>query len=712
MGPKRINLYQKVALTVVLIAVLGVLYKVYLQPLLQLETITSLLPDLRLYVEKNYILALAGFSLIYVVMTALSFPGASLLTLVAGALFGLVAGTILVSLMSTIGATLAFLTSRYLFRDSIKNRFLEAYTRINKGIDSEGSFYLLSLRLAPIVPFYLVNLLMGLTSMNVWRYYIISQIGMLPGTIVYVYAGVEIGKIQSLSDILSGTVFLSLLAFSVMPLIVKFLLSSYKNKRIYRPYKKPKHFEYNIVVIGGGAAGLVTSYISSALKARVALIEKHKMGGDCLNYGCVPSKSLLSMAKRVYELKTASRLGLSAPTGDVDFSKVMAHIKSSIQKIEPNDSVERYSQLGVECFLGNAQILSPYEIQVGDKVLTTKNIVIATGAEPFVPPIKDLKIYITSETLWTLKELPKKLNIIGGGAIGCEMAQAFAHLGSHVNLIERGSRLLEKSEIEASQAMIEILSKIGVNILLNSEVRAQTESGLVVKSQACDEQHIEADHVLIAVGRKPRIEGFGLEKLGITKNALGFLDHNEFLQTKFPNILICGDVAGPLQLTHVASHQAGYATLNALFAPFKAWKEDLSCIPQVVYTSPEVGQVGLTEDAAKKQNISYHVTHFNIHELDRAICEDKNYGFVKIITREGSDKILGATIVCDRAGDILSEITLAMRHGLGLKKIFSTVHPYPSWSEATKFAAGRWQMAHKPEWALQFLKRYFQWRRK
>jgi pyruvate/2-oxoglutarate dehydrogenase complex dihydrolipoamide dehydrogenase (E3) component/uncharacterized membrane protein YdjX (TVP38/TMEM64 family) len=711
MSLKRVNPYLKYVFFTVLIIAFIVVYKVYLQPFLQLEAIHRLLPEFRLFVENNKALAIVLFSLVYLVTTALSFPGASLLTLLAGALFGLFAGTIIVSFMSTMGASLAFLTSRYLFRDHIQNRFPEWYERINKGFSAEGSFYLLSLRLAPIVPFYLVNLLMGLTTMRIGSYFLLSQIGMLPGTIVYVYAGVEIGKIQTLSDIVSAPVFLAMLGLAVLPWVAKTVLSIYKNKKLYSRFKKPKHFDYNVVVIGGGAAGLVTSYVTSALQARVALIEKHKMGGDCLNYGCVPSKSLLSVAKRVHELKSAGDIGLDASVGEVDFVKVMNHVRAAILKIEPNDSAQRYEKLGVECLSGNAKILSPFEVQVGDKILTTKNIVIATGAAPYVPPIKNLTKYLTSETLWELRSLPKTLTVIGGGAIGCEMAQAFARLGSSVRLIQKSPRLIERSEAEAAHVMEELLEADGVKIYYNTVVLEQTETGLVIQSKSGEKQQLESEQVLVAVGRKPRLEGFGLEELGIIGNSAGFVEHNEFLQTRFPNILLCGDVAGPMQLTHVAAHQAGYATLNALFAPFKSWRQDLSCIPQVTYTSPEIAQVGFTEDMAKTQKLNYEVTFYDMEELDRAICEKKNLGFVKIITRKGSDKILGATVVCDRAGEVLSEITFAKKNGLGLKKIFSTVHAYPSWSEATKFAAGKWQMSHKPEWALKFLKMFFNWRR-
>ncbi len=679
---------------------------------LSLSSTQVQLASLKIIVQEHFAISVLMFSLIYIITTALSFPGASVLTLLAGALFGVIVGSILVSVVSTIGATLAFLGTRLLFKDTVQKKYSMFFKKINDGMEADGTYYLLSLRLAPVVPFFMVNMVMGLTSISAFRFFWISQLGMLPGTVAYVYAGRNISELTSLSDVVTVEVTLALFGLAALPWFGKAAMEYFRQVNIYKAYKKPKRFDYNTVVIGAGSAGLVSSYIAATVKAKVALIEKDKMGGDCLNSGCVPSKAFIASAKMAHAVRKAQDFGVSNTAVSVSFAKIMERVHSVIAKIAPNDSRERYTQRGVECFSGDAEILSPFEVKCGDRVLTTKNIVIASGAEPIVPAVSGLKTYLTSENLWTLKEQPKTLLIVGAGAIGCELAQAFCRLGSLVTLIDKSPKILNSSEPEVSLMLEQILTQEGVVLKLNTElVRIEENNFAIVLDEKEQTEAIHFDQVLFAIGRRARTAGLGLEKLGITLDEKGFIAHDKFLATRFPNIFVCGDCAGPFQLTHAAAHQAWYATLNGLLRPFKQFAADYRVMPQVVFTSPEIAQVGLTEAEARAQMADAEVTKYSISELDRAICEGEENGFVKFITGKNSDQILGATFVAAHAGESISEIVLAMKHRLGLKKILATTHAYPTWAEANKFAAGRWQTSNVPPWGLRFLKRYHAWRR-
>lgn len=407
------------------------------------------------------------FGLGYVLVTALSIPGATILTLASGAIFGLFYGAIIASVASTIGATLSFLGARYLFRQWTERRFNERINFINQGLQKEGAFYLFTLRLIPAIPFFLVNLVMGLTNFSAWRFFFISQLGMLPGTLVYVNAGTEISKIENLKGILSPGLLISFVLLGILPLFSRWMIKYFRSRKHLQKYKKPLKFDYNMVVIGGGSAGLVSAYIASAVKAKVALIEKHKMGGDCLNTGCVPSKALIRSSKIFNYFRRASEFGLEPVEPKLEFSKVMERIQKVIQDIEPHDSIERYSSLGVECITGEAYIVSPYEVRVNEKILTTKNIVIATGARPFAPKIPGLELIkpLTSDNIWSLREQPKKLVVLGGGPIGCELAQSFARLGTKVTLVEMSDRIMSREDVEVSKAVTESFVKEGVQVL-------------------------------------------------------------------------------------------------------------------------------------------------------------------------------------------------------------------------------------------------------
>ncbi len=657
------------------------------------------------------------FGLGYVIVTALSIPGATILTLASGAIFGLFYGTIIASVASTLGATLSFLGARYLFRQSAERRFRERMSAINQGLKNEGSFYLFTLRLIPAFPFFLVNLVMGLTQLSVWRFILVSQIGMIPGTFVYVNAGTEISKIDSLKGILSPGLLISFSLLGILPLLSKWLIGYFKSRKHLRKYKKPSKFEYNMVVIGGGSAGLVSAYIASAVKAKVALIEKHKMGGDCLNTGCVPSKALIRTSKIYNYFRRSREFGLEPIASKLQFSKVMERVQKVIQEIEPHDSIERYSSLGVECITGEAQILSPYEVKVNGKVLTTKNIVVATGARPLVPKIPGLELIrpLTSDNIWNLREQPKKLVVLGGGPIGCELAQSFARLGTHVTLVEMSNRIMAREDVDVSEVVTDSFRNEGVQVLTSHKaLRIESTSGLtrLICETAGKEVAIEFDQILLALGRRANVTGFGLEELGVEISGRGAVIADEFLRTtNFPNIYVCGDVTGPYQFTHTAAHQAWYVAVNALFSPFKSFKVDYRVIPWCTFTDPEVARVGLNEIEAKEKNIDFEMTKYGIDDLDRAIADSEAHGFVKVLTVPGSDRILGVTIVGHHAGDIIAEYVTAMKYGLGLNKILGTIHIYPTLSEANKYAAGVWKKQNAPQFALNILRKFHAWRR-
>ena len=667
--------------------------------------------------SKNPLSVSLIFGLSYVLVTALSIPGATILTLASGAIFGLFYGTIIASIASTIGATISFFGARYLFRGSIEQRFRERMNSINRGLEKEGSFYLFTLRLIPVFPFFLVNLVMGLSQFSVWRFFLISQIGMLPGTFVYVNAGTEISKIESLKGILSPSLLISFSLLGLLPLLSKWLIRYLKSRKNLKKYKKPSKFDYNMIVIGGGSAGLVSAYIASAVKAKVALIEKHKMGGDCLNTGCVPSKALIRSSKIFNYFRRSSEFGLEPVNLQLQFSKVMDRVQKVIREIEPHDSIERYSNLGVDCITGEAKVLSPYEVSVNGKNLTTKNIVVATGARPFIPNIPGLDLIkpITSDNIWNLREQPKKLVVLGGGPIGCELAQSFARLGTEVTLIEMSARIMAREDVEVSDVVAEAFKKEGLKILTSHKaLRIEVKNGtqFIICENNGKEISVEFDQILFALGRRANITGFGLEELGIEISNRGTVVADDFLRTtNYPNIYVCGDVTGPYQFTHTAAHQAWYVAVNALFSPFKSFKVDYRVIPWCTFSDPEVARVGLNELEAKEKAIPYEITKYGIDDLDRAIADSEAHGFVKVLTRPGTDKILGVTIVGHHAGDIIAEYVTAMKYGLGLNKILGTIHIYPTLSEANKYAAGVWKKQNAPKLALKILESFHRWRR-
>ena len=670
--------------------------------------------------EAHPLLAAASFFAVYVAVTALSLPGALVMTLVAGALFGLAWGTVIVSFASTLGATLAFLAARWLMGDWVRARFAGRMATVDAGMARDGGFYLFTLRLVPVFPFFLINLVMGLTSLRTWTFYWVSQLGMLAGTLVYVNAGTQLAQIRSLSGLASPGLVGALALLGLLPLASRQLIRALQARQVYRPFTRPRSFDRNLVVIGGGSAGLVTAYIAAALRARVTLVEQHQMGGDCLNTGCVPSKALIRSARFLSQVRRAQAWGMRSAQAEFDFAEVMERVQQVIRQIEPHDSVARYRGLGVDVVQGRARIVTPWEVEITPpdgpvQRLSTRSIVIAAGARPFVPPLPGIEqvAVLTSENIWSLRVLPQRLLVLGGGPIGCELAQAFARLGSQVTIVERHPRLLVREDAEVSALVTERFEAEGITVLTGHQAQrievVDGEQALWAEAAARPPQRIVFDGLLVAVGRQANLAGYGLQELGVHTDQT--VTVNDYQQTNFPNIYAAGDVAGPYQFTHFAAHQAWYAAVNALFDPFKRFRTDLRVIPRATFIEPEVARVGLNEQEAQAQGVACEVTRYGIDDLDRAIADGEAHGFVKVLTVPGRDRILGVTIVGEHAGELLAEFVLAMKHGIGLNKILGTIHTYPTLAEANKYVAGNWKRAHAPQQLLAWVERFHAWRR-
>ncbi len=687
---------------------------------LTVEGIKQVAGDVGAYYERNPAQVIAGFFLVYVAVAAASLPGAAVMTLAAGALFGVLVGTIIVSFASTLGATLAFLASRYVLRDGIEARFGERLRTVNQGLERDGAFYLFTIRMIPLFPFFVVNLVMGLTRIGTWTFAWVSQIGMLLGTIVYVNAGTQLARIDSLSGIASPAVLASFALLGIAPWFAKAIIGWIKRRKVYAGFNRPKSFDRNLVVIGAGSAGLVSALIAATVKAKVTLVEANKMGGDCLNTGCVPSKALIKSAKVAEQMRHADRYGITPTEPDIPFGQTIERVMQAIRTIEPHDSVERYTGLGVDVVEGYGKVVDPWTVEIARKDgvtqrLTTRGIVIAAGAEPFVPPIPGLEQsnYLTSDTMWDafakMERAPARIAVLGGGPIGCELSQALARLGSRVTQVEMAERVLGREDDEVSALAQASLEASGVEVLTGHRA-ARVEPGRLIADRDDSEVAIEFDVLIVAVGRAARLTGYGLEDIGIDTTKTVVTD--DFLATRFPNIYAAGDVAGPYQFTHTASHQAWFASVNALFGQFKRFKADYRVIPAVTFLDPEIARVGLNEREAREQGVEYEVTRYELDGLDRAIAESERQGFVKVLTPPGKDTILGATIVGAHAGELLAEYVLAMKHKLGLNKILGTIHSYPTMAEANKFAAGEWKKKHKPEALLALVEKYHAWRRR
>ena len=712
---------SRLLLVLVMGCLIGAFFAFDLGHYLSLPQLQARQAELAALVDRHFVSAALLFVAVYVVSTALSLPGASLLTLAGSAVFGVVWGLLLVSFASSIGATLAFLSARFLLRDWVERRFGDKLASLQAGMKKEGALYLLSLRLIPIFPFFLVNLLMGLTPIKVSTYYWVSQLGMLPGTFVYVLAGSELANLTSTGNILSPGLMVALTLLGLMPMLLKGLQRRLALHRLHAPYRKPTHYDYNLLVIGAGAGGLVTSYIAAAVKAKVALIEKHKMGGDCLNSGCVPSKALIRSARFAAEQRRANELGFNPSQASADFAAVMERVARVIKEVEPHDSIERYQGLGVECIEGEARLVSPWEVEVNGQRLASRHIVLATGARPLVPTLPGLEQvpWLTSDTLWQLRTAPRQLLVLGGGPIGCELAQSFALLGVPVTLVELSDQLLPREEREVAELLAEQLARDGVRVLTGWRAERvdylpAAAGDLPIRLQlrrGDDTLVVEGDQLLLALGRVANVSGFGLEALGVELTPRGTVAVDGFLATNYPSILAVGDLAGPYQLTHAAAHQGWYAAINALFSPFKRFRADYRIMPAAIYTTPEIARVGLNQKEARAQGIPFELTRFALAELDRAIADGERQGFIEVLTVPGKDQILGATIVGTHAGERIAEFVLAMRHRLGLGKILATIHAYPTLMEGNKYLAGEWRRARQPATLLALLTRYHRWRR-
>ncbi len=706
----------RLAVLIIIVAAVAAFFYFDLGQSLNMETLKARQVEVDAYYHAHPARTIAVYFLAYIAMAALSLPGAVWITLAGGAVFGLWVGTLVVSFASTIGATLAFMAARFLFRDWVQNRFGRNLRTVNEGIRKDGSFYLFTLRMVPLFPFWIINLVMALTPIRTRTFYLVSQAGMLAGTMVYVNAGSQLAQIESLDGVLSPSLLASLSLLGLFPLAARGIIAVVNRKKVYRGYRRPKTFDRNLVVIGAGSSGLVSAYIAATVKASVSLVEKHRMGGDCLNTGCVPSKALIRSAKFVSHVHRASEFGMKSATVDFEFADIMQRVRRVIRAIEPHDSVERYTGLGVDCIHGEARIRSPFEVEVDGRTLTTRNIVIAAGGRPLVPPIPGLDgiPYWTSDTLWDMRRLPGRLVVLGGGPIGCELAQCFARLGSRVTQVEMLPQLMGREDPEIAEMVRSRFIDEGIDLRLGHRATAveRDDDGRVL---VCEHQgstvRIAFDEMLVALGRKANVEGYGLEELGIETSASGTVQVNDYLQTRFPNIYAVGDAAGPYQFTHVGAHQAWFATVNALFGAFRKFRVDYSVIPWATFTEPEVARVGLNETQAREQGIDYEITRYDIGDLDRAIADQEAHGMVKVLTVPGKDRILGATIVGEHAGDLISEYVTAMRHKLGMNKILGTIHIYPTLAEANKFAAGEWKRAHAPQGILRRLAGYHRWMR-
>ncbi|MCC5872989.1 MAG: FAD-dependent oxidoreductase [Gammaproteobacteria bacterium] len=707
---------RRLIVLVVIAAAIALFFVADLGQYLSFDYLESQRDELRQFVADRPLLAGGTFFLIYVVVTGLSLPGAAVMTLAGGAIFGLLWGTVLASFASTIGATIAMLVARLLLRDAVQRRFASQLGPINRGIERDGAFYLFSLRLVPLFPFFMINLVMGLMPIRALTFFVASQIGMLPGTVVFVFAGTRLAEVSGPGDVLSPDLILAFVLLAAFPWIARAFTNAIARRRVLAAYRKPKRFDDNLIVIGAGSAGLISALIAATVKAKVTLIERNRMGGDCLNTGCVPSKALISAARAAHTVATADRFGLRDAQARVDFPAVMERVQDAIRTIEPNDSVERYEGLGVRCVQGSARLIDPWTVEVNGERRTARRIVIATGSEPLLPPIPGLDEVdpLTSDNVWDLRDLPQRLLVMGGGPIGCELAQSFARLGAAVTLVDMAPRLLPREDADVAGLIAIALDEEGIDVRAGHRAvrfRKADQGGVLVAETAEGEVELAFDRVLVAVGRRPVTEGLGLEELGVRRTPAGTLEVDEALMTTVPTIYACGDVVGPYQFTHMASHQAWYASVNALFGPFRRYKVNYRVVPWTTYTDPEVARVGLNEDDARQQGVAVEVTRFEFAHNDRAIAERSRVGFIKVLTPPGRDRILGVTIAGPHAGELLAEYVLAMTHGIGLKQIMGTIHVYPTFAEINKSAASAWRKANAPTRVLDWVGRFHDLRR-
>ncbi len=685
---------------------------------LSFEVLEAQRTALRELVAAHPLETAAAFVVGYVVVTGLSLPGATVLTLAGGAIFGFVWGAVLVILASNLGAALAFLVARFLAREWVQRRFQSRLAPINRGIERDGGFYLFSLRLVPLFPFFLINLGMGLTPLRLSTFMVASVLGMLPMTLIYVYAGTQLAAISGPGDVVSAPLLIAFALLALFPWVARALMRTVQRRRALARWQPPSRFDDNLIVIGGGSAGLIAALIAATVRAGVSLVERDRMGGDCLNTGCVPSKTFIRSASAAAAVREADRFGIQARLTGVDFSAVMERVQAAIRTIEPHDSVERFQGLGVNCIQGEARLVDPWTVEVNGERRTARRIVLATGSRPALPEITGLADVdpLTSDDLWSLQSMPGRLLVLGAGPIGCELAQAFARLGSQVTLVDAEERILPREDEDVAGVVAEALEADGIRLRLGWRVAGFSArsygAGSVRLERDDDWRELPFDRVLVAVGRTPATDGLGLEALGVRRHRDGRIEVDEYLRTSVPTVYACGDLVGPYQFTHMASHQAWYAAVNALFEPLRRFRVNYQVVPWVTYTSPEAARAGLSETEARQRGIRVEVTRFDFAGNDRAIAEDARTGFIKVLTPPGRDRILGVAIVGPRAGELLAEYVLAMTHGIGLKGLMGTIHVYPTFAEINKSVAGAWRKAHAPDRLLGLVGRWHRWRRR
>lgn len=711
---------MKRLVAVLLVAAIAVAWGVFdLGDYLSLEAIKQERGRLQALYEARPATVLVVFGVVYMFLSIVALPAGALLTLLAGAVFGVVVATVVVSFASSFGATLAMLVSRTLLHDWAADRFRGTYERINRGIDRDGAFYLFSLRLVTYLPFFAINIAMGLTRMPVWRYYWVSQLGMLPGTFVFAWAGRKLARIEEVSDVMSPDVVAALLALAAFPWFARSALNLVRAGRAHAGWQRPRRFDCNVVIIGAGAAGTVAARVAASVKAKAVLIEAGRPGGACIDTGCIPSRTLLQSARLAREVRRAEALGLRLESRGTALPRVMQRVRGIITRVAREQAPERYRALGVEYIQGRATLRSPWTVEVNGTLVSARSIILATGARPRVPAIPGLQDsgYFTSETIWTLDRLPRHLLVLGGGPVGCELARAFHDLGSEVTLMGRAPRLLPREDEEVSRALRERFERDGIRVLCGWQaVRVERRGGdcrlTCTPAGGTGEQlHVEGDVLLLATGREGCVDGLGLERLGLRLNERGFLDTNDYLQTDVPNIHAAGDLAGPYRHAHVARYQARYAALNALFGFLRRFAVDYDAIPFVVLCEPQVARVGLTEREARARRIRYALHRFDFDGLERAIIDGAAEGWMKVLVSPGSGRILGVTIVGGPAGEMIGEFVLAMKNGLSLDRVLATLHAHPTWSEAGWRLARAWRRSQPPQRLLTRLAWLHRWRR-
>lgn len=694
---------------------------------------------------------------LYVVATVLFVPG-SLLTLGAGAVFGVALGSVCVSISATLGATAAFLVGRYLARDAIARKIEkhEKFATIDRAVADEGWKIVLLTRLSPVFPFTLLNYAFGLTRVKLSHYVLASWIGMIPGTVMYVYLGslvnVGAGHRQRTTGewVLYGvgllatvtvTVFVTRLARRALAKKIgstetvqssKEIMSVPSAPVLVRPadahnarlvsnvhppdWQNPSPAPcYNLVVIGAGTAGLVTAAGAAGLGAKVALVEKSLLGGDCLNVGCVPSKAVIRSGRAVFDAKEAGPFGVRVGKPvEIDFSAVMERMRKLRADLSPHDSAQRFANLGVDVFLGEARFASPDTVEVAGQTLRFKRAVIATGARAVEPPILGLAEagYLTNETVFNLTQRPARLAVIGGGPIGCELAQAFQRLGSQVSLLHKNAHLLDREDMEAAALVQKAFIREGVALHLNATItRVERSAGgkLVYYEAQGKEETLAVDEILAGAGRAPNIEGLNLEAAGVRYDRRKGVLVNDCLQTSNPHIYGAGDVCLAWKFTHAADFSARIVIQNALFLGRK--KASTLTMPWCTYTDPEIAHVGLYERDARERGVEVDTYVREFKEVDRAVLDGEEDGFVKFHVKKGHDEILGATIVARHAGEMISEISVAMAARIGLGKLASVIHPYPTQAEALRQCGDAYNRTRLTPTVKKWMGRWLAWQR-